>query len=145
MFRDIQNFLRLGQLRLERTYSGDEKATGVLDIDQVNDHFFQCHEYGTMILPTGYEGDFSKKFSLRFEGEIIKIYCDHATEGVYQFITPFLKDDEWIASGIHHCIDDIYKTDYAFSMARGFSVVHTVAGPKKNYISTSIYSKEDNS
>lgn len=95
-------------------------------------------EHGVLTLDNGTVLEPTKQYQWQIEQGAIAIYFDDGPTKGTHFQTLNFSDSK-AAQAKHFCAPDDYVSAYTFNMPDHFEITHNVSGPKKSYISHSVY------
>lgn len=101
-------------------------------------------EQGTLTLDHGgVVENVTRVFLYQFKDEAIQIYYADGPDNGKLFQTLTFKNDSE-ASAEHLCGKDLYKSHYKFEFPESFTITHDVKGPKKDYVSETVFRRLNN-
>ncbi|MEM9468816.1 MAG: DUF6314 family protein [Pseudomonadota bacterium] len=128
----------VGNWLIERTITPGGVFIGTATFENLSDTVLSYQEEGEMTLDRGTVLYPIKAYQWRLEEGQISIYFDDGeTKGQLFHQLGFLSDHEAAAS--HWCDPDNYQSHYVFDLPQCFEITHEVKGPKKAYISKTIF------
>lgn len=135
-----------GNWAIEREITPKGSFQGTASFVLAEDNILTYSEEGTLELADGriMQGERSHTYILHKDEDRIEIlFADGPNKGEHFVDINFPSDPDanWpICSGdTHLCILDTYKSIFCFDHEDEFHVTYTVCGPKKDYVSDSIY------
>jgi len=129
-----------GRWYIARTLTPGGVFKGDAFFNEVNAGVLTYEEQGTLILDDGTILNPSKRYQWREEeGNIALYFDDGVTKGTRFHTLNFI--DKNRAEAEHLCGEDFYQSEYQFNFPDTFTVIHTVKGPSKNYVSLSQFTR----
>ena len=125
----------LGEWRLDRVIPGHAIITGKAEVVLLADGDALYRERVAVALASGktLTGGCSYRHQRTEAG--LDIYFA-GTRQLFQSLRFRPREDELIAESRHQCGLDLYSSEYVLRVGEGFTVRHTVCGPRKSYVST---------
>lgn len=100
-------------------------------------------ERGEVTMPQGGVLRAEQTFHYRVESDGIRVYRHSPLGGELELLHALRFDatEPGVATGIHHCGDDVYRARYQFASDVLFYLTYVVTGPRKNVTIHSRYRK----
>lgn len=140
---DIQDIFQQlsGWWEINRQISPGGVILGEVEFEAVSDDEYAYREHGTLTLDHGdvVEGVTRSYRYIYKEGAIQVLYADGPDDGKLFQVLEF--EDKTRAQAQHLCGQDLYQSRYEFYLPDSFSITHTVTGPKKDYVSDTIFKR----
>lgn len=95
----------------------------------------------TLALESGVAMPATRRYFYRQERDGLAIYFDEARENLFHRLLLEEADGGLIAADLHHCAPDRYDSRYEFLADGTFTVTHVVDGPRKSYVSRTVYAR----
>ena len=125
----------LGTWRLERAVSGLAVMAGTLRVTRTKAGTADYEERVRVTTADGATLMGSQRYRMRETEDGVGL-CFAETGAMFQKLRfAYGIDARLSAEAVHVCGEDRYETVYVLGPGRGFSVRHTVRGPRKDYIS----------
>lgn len=138
-FPDKSDFI--GAWDYQREFDNGCRGTGAaLFKNNVGNRLFYS-ENGKLILPNGQILNSSVQYEFLLNSRGIDIFFTTPKEALFQSINFELKDGTYTGQASHQCSKDVYSSQYTFFHDKSFETIHNVKGPKKNYISKTLFRK----
>lgn len=141
MYKKIFQQLK-GVWRLERFISPGGHMSGEATFAPISDIEYHYTEQGILTLDHGdVIEDVKRSYIYKVKNETIQIYYnDGPDQGELFQVLVFYNSNE--AQAEHLCGADLYKSEYSFDFPSSFQITHHVNGPKKNYVSNTVFNRE---
>jgi len=133
---DIFNALE-GTWQIARTITPGGRFAGQGAFNMVSDDELAYEESGELTLDSGQVIEAGRRFIYRLEGGVIAVYFDDGESKGQLFHRLEFKRN--MATGNHWCKDDYYEAQYSFNLPSDFEITYKVKGPKKDYVSASVF------
>lgn len=102
---------------------------------------YKYTEQGTLTLDRGdVVENVTRGYLYKFKDDAIHIYYADGPDDGKLFQTLIFKNDSE-ASAEHLCGEDLYQSLYKFEFPESFTIKHDVKGPKKDYMSETIFKR----
>jgi hypothetical protein len=131
-----------GLFTLERAVSNGTKMVGVVQFDVLSENSLSYFEKGNVVLPDLTQLPFERFYVYEISHNKLAVFFDAQKTQLFQNITLTSKENALIGQAVHHCLDDIYSSLYAFYPDYRFTISHHVTGPKKDYHITTQFIKK---
>ncbi len=134
-----------------QTQQSQGKVTGRAVFSYLNENRLHYKEEGILETPNGQTVEVSQNYEYEYEKntDSIKAYfAADSKKNLFFHQLSFSAEDETLieATGTHYCDPDTYEANYKFDADnKKFTLIYFVTGPKKNYISSTIFEREDDS
>lgn len=130
-----------GEWRFERVITGGYEAQGHALFALQTEHSDELgySETGQLFLPDGRQLEAQQTYIFAPMGNRLCIYFDETPPRLFHDLVLSPVHERLEGQGRHHCGDDIYESLYAFLSATQFEVTHIVKGPRKDYVSKTMY------
>jgi hypothetical protein len=137
-----------GSWAIERAIEPGGQYEGVGEFSKVAPNTLDYYEKGRLSLANGKRLNAEKRYTYLLGNGVIEVrFADGVNQGEHfvfmQF--PSFQDEPWpieSAEDTHLCLLDTYKAIFRFDSEDEFSVTYVVHGPRKGYVSRSIYSRD---
>lgn len=96
-------------------------------------------ERGSLVLEDGQALDFSRTYFYQWLNGILKVFFDPQRQRLFLALNMSADGNTIEGSDVHFCGDDVYRSRYQFFEPNRFRTTHDVRGPRKAYISETIY------
>lgn len=134
-----------GRWQLERGILPGGAMRGEAKFISVSKVEFNYMEQGVLTLDHGdVIHDVTRSYIYKLEDDHIQVfYADGSDDGALFHVLKFENERE--AQAEHLCGEDFYRSHYAFDLPDCFTITHEVKGPKKDYVSKTIFTRLDKS
>lgn len=136
-FPDKADFIGIWDYQREFNNGSCGTGTACFKTDKGNGLFYS--ENGKLVLPNGQILNSSVQYVYLFNSRGFDIFFLTPKKALFQSVNFELKDGVYIGQTSHLCSQDVYISQYTFFQDKSFEIVHNVKGPKKNYISKTIF------
>jgi hypothetical protein len=140
LVNDMVPFLE-GSWRLERVIDPTATMIGRAIFQPKKHNMLHYSEEGTLRLHSGQNFEARREYIYRFnESGFELLYAEPPFSKIYNIA---LRVSDHIIKGYdnHVCGSDHYNGEFEFNMSGTVRIINRVAGPRKNYISTTILSR----
>lgn len=126
---------------LARTIDGMATMTGIAQFERQPADMLGYAERGRIRLASGDEFEAHRTYRFTRSRGGFSVYFDE--EPLRLFHTIVLERDADVLTGgaTHPCTPDTYRSSYHFFVDGTFAIRHTVRGPRKAYVSSTIFSR----
>lgn len=131
----------IGTWDYQREYDNGSRGTGTAFFKTNKGNRLFYSENGRLILPNNQELNSSIRYEFLFNPSGFDIFFSTPEAALFQSIRFELKDGVYTGQASHLCSKDVYISQYTFFQDKSFEIVHNVKGPKKNYISKTLFRK----
>lgn len=105
------------------------------------DGFISYHETVLLRLATGGSFDAERRYLYAARPDGFTVYFFETPPRLFHEISLVRDQSDWVGGATHMCGADIYDSHYVFAADAGFSVSHRVRGPRKNYLSHTVFKR----
>ncbi|HVV68826.1 MAG TPA: DUF6314 family protein [Gammaproteobacteria bacterium] len=135
-----------GNWHFHRTLSTAGSVTGNAHFELVAPNILHYKEHGVFTTDTQKTYQVSREYGYCYDAtqDKVAVYFLCANQLDYLFHELNFtseKDDLLTATGIHVCREDRYSALYEFVHANEFNITYHVMGPRKNYVSTTVFKR----
>lgn len=82
----------------------------------------------------------TRQYFYRQDANVLAIFFDEARERPFhRLVLQETVGGMLLASAVHHCAPDHYDSRYEFRSDGAFAITHLVSGPRKSYVSKTLY------
>lgn len=130
-----------GMWKIDRIIKPGGVMTGQVEFRPVSETQYHYTEQGRLTTEAGNViEDVTRAYIYKFENNTIQIYyADGPDNGALFQTLNFI--DKSCATAEHFCGQDLYKSEYQFNFADSFTIRHIVTGPKKDYVSETVFTR----
>jgi hypothetical protein len=130
-----------GMWKIDRIIKPGGVMTGQAEFRPVSKTQYHYTERGRLTTEAGdVIEDVTRAYIYKFEDNTIQIYyADGPDNGALFQTLNFI--DESCATAEHLCGQDLYKSEYQFNFPDSFTIKHVVKGPKKDYVSETVFTR----
>ncbi|MFA5490303.1 MAG: DUF6314 family protein [Candidimonas sp.] len=126
---------------LDRLRGVDQlRMTGIAVFERKSDLAFLYREEGRLRLANGAVCNTSKSYIFQEADDGFEVYFNRFPSHLFHKISLVKDGESLVGSAVHHCGCDVYKSTYRFDRLE-FSILHAVQGPRKNYLSSTCFSR----
>lgn len=145
IFRILKGAWRLRKLITDRRGHNSFKIKGKAVFSEVGENELLFKEKGEFDSPSAKNNVevSSSEYLYVYEDESINVYFfdKGKRQGLFHKLNPEGRSES--VFGCHHqCNRDSHSTEYHFFSDKKFQIKHTVLGPRKDYVSETIYERE---
>ena len=134
----------IGSWSYEREFDNGSSGSGRACFERTNSNKLEYSEIGTLNLTTAAILKSKRKYYFIANKNKLEIYFFENPKTLFQSFELKSKGNTLIGKANHQCGSDHYASEYIFKSDGRFEITHEVRGPKKKYISKTIYSKINN-
>lgn len=98
-------------------------------------------ESATLALEGGPVMPATRRYFYRQEEDGLSIFFDESRSRLLHRLVLEQKDGGLAGADLHLCAPDRYDSRYEFRLDGGFAVTHVVEGPRKSYVSRTLYGR----
>ena len=132
-----------GAWTLARTIEGQASMTGMAVFTPVAPHMLKYREEGRIRLADGKEFDGHREYLFERSPGGFVVHFAEPPPRLFHAIG-ILRDGEALTgSATHLCTPDTYDSSYRFLPDGSFEIRHTVRGPRKDYLSATVFTRKD--
>jgi hypothetical protein len=137
-----------GSWTIERAIEPGGQYVGIAEFIQVSPDILEYYEKGRLSLANGKRLDAEKRYTYLLQDGTIEVrFADGMNDGQhFVFIEfPTFQEQPWpieSAEDTHICRLDTYKAVFRFESPDSFSTTYNVCGPRKGYVSRSVYTRD---
>ncbi len=127
-----------GRWAIDRGFSTGERFSGRAVIAREGDRGLSYEEHGTLTLPSGERFEARRRYAYELRGASLEVHFrgDAGLEGLFHQIDPTTGE------GTHFCDPDLYEAKYSFESDDRFRIHYRVTGPRKDYVSDTVFVRE---
>lgn len=128
-----------GTWDLARTIENQAAMTGIAWFSQLGHDALGYREEGRVTLAGGQAFDAHREY--RFERSRLGflVFFAEVPPRLFHQIQLAREGDVLAGSATHLCAPDVYDSDYRFMADGTFVIRHSVRGPRKNYVSVTVF------
>ncbi len=129
---------------VENSRSGEAMAAmhGTASFIVTSENEALYSESVTLALESGHAMPATRRYFYRHESDGLAIYFDEARENLFHRLLLEEADGGLTAADRHLCSPDRYDSRYEFLADGTFRVTHVVDGPRKSYVSRTVYVRQ---
>lgn len=128
-----------GTWNLARTIDGMATMTGIAQFERQHIDMLGYAESGRMRLASGDEFDAHRKYRFARSPGGFAVCFEEEPLRLFHTIVLVRDADVLIGVGTHLCTPDTYHSSYSFFDDGTFAIRHTVRGPRKAYVSFTLF------
>lgn len=130
-----------GAWNLERTIEGQATMTGTAVFTATEAGLLKYREEGRIRLADGKEFDGHREYLFERAPDGFLVHFAEAPPRLFHAIEVVRDGDALAGSATHLCTPDTYDSRYRFLPDGSFTIRHTVRGPRKDYLSATVYTR----
>ena len=131
----------IGRWSFERIVSGQGRMTGTATFAPRPDGLLAYCEAGQLQIKAGTFA-FTRSYLYRLRPAGLDIFFDEVPMRLFQSVDLTETPTGLTGTGQHFCAPDTYQSTYAFTLPTAFAIVHTVTGPRKSYVSHTLFKRQ---
>lgn len=128
-----------GTWALERTIEGQASMTGTATFAPHEAGLLKYREEGRIRLADGKEFDGHRDYLFERAPGGFLVHFAETPPRLFHAIAVVRDGDALAGSATHLCTPDTYDSSYRFLPDGSFTIRHTVNGPRKNYLSATVF------
>ncbi|MGJ7503412.1 DUF6314 family protein [Variovorax sp. ZT5P49] len=129
----------VGAWDLERTIEGQASMTGVAVFTPLETGMLKYREEGRIRLADGKEFDGHREYLFERAPGGFVVHFAETPPRLFHAIGIVRDGDALAGSATHLCTPDTYDSSYRFLADGSFTIRHTVHGPRKDYVSATVF------
>jgi len=129
----------VGAWDLERTIEGQASMTGTAVLTQLETGMLKYREEGRIRLADGKEFDGHREYLFERAPGGFVVHFAETPPRLFHAIGIVRDGDALAGSATHLCTPDTYDSSYRFLADGSFTIRHTVHGPRKDYLSATVF------
>jgi len=130
-----------GAWRLDREIPGSAWMRGSATFRRLSDGRLEYAEQGRVRLPDGSVFDGSRRYGFERADGGFAVYFAPGPPRLFHRIEIVDDGAELVGTASHLCAADTYHSRYAFRPDGSFLVEHVVRGPRKDYVSRTVFTR----
>lgn len=133
----------LGTWAIQRTIEGQATMDGTARFTPLDTGALRYREEGRLRLADGHEFDAHKEYVFERAPLGFTVHFAETPLRLFHSIMLRTEGDALKGSATHLCTPDTYYSRYSFDADGSFTVQHVVHGPRKDYVSTTMFRRHD--
>ncbi|SDZ20791.1 hypothetical protein SAMN05518854_104234 [Variovorax sp. YR266] len=129
----------VGAWDLERTIEGQASMTGTAMLTPLETGMLKYREEGRIRLADGKEFDGHREYLFERAPGGFVVHFAETPPRLFHAIGIMRDGDALAGSATHLCTPDTYDSSYRFLADGSFTIRHTVHGPRKDYLSATVF------
>jgi hypothetical protein len=129
----------VGAWDLERTIEGQASMTGTAVLTPLETGMLKYREEGRIRLADGKEFDGHREYLFERAPGGFVVHFAETPPRLFHAIGIMRDGDALAGSATHLCTPDTYDSSYRFLADGSFAIRHTVHGPRKDYLSATVF------
>jgi hypothetical protein len=129
----------VGAWDLERTIEGQASMTGTAVLTPLETGMLKYREEGRIRLADGKEFDGHREYLFERAPGGFVVHFAETPPRLFHAIGIVRDGDALAGSATHLCTPDTYDSSYRFLADGSFTIHHTVHGPRKDYLSATVF------
>jgi hypothetical protein len=129
----------VGAWELERTIEGQAAMTGIAVFTPLEAGMLKYREEGRIRLADGKEFDGHREYLFERAPGGFVVHFAETPPRLFHAIGIVRDGDALAGSATHLCTPDTYDSSYRFLADGSFTIRHTVHGPRKDYLSATVF------
>lgn len=130
-----------GTWDLVRTIEDQATMTGVAVFTPQLGTMLKYREEGRIRLADGKEFDAHREYRFERSAHGFEVYFEEEPLRLFHRIGLAFNAGALVGSAAHLCAPDIYTSSYRFLVDGSFTIRHTVRGPRKSYVSATVFKR----
>ena len=132
-----------GAWHLERTIEGQASMTGTAMFSPFEAGLLKYREEGRIRLADGKEFDGHREYLFERTPGGFLVHFAETPPRLFHAIAVVRDGNALAGSAVHLCTPDTYDSSYRFLADGTFGIRHTVRGPRKDYLSATVFRRRD--
>lgn len=132
-----------GSWDLDRHVGGQASMTGVAVFLRLDPDTLAYREEARVRLADGTTLDAHREYRFARAPRGFTVYFAEHPPRLFHDIEIAHDGDALTGSALHLCSPDTYDSDYRFLADGRFTIRHTVSGPRKDYVSTTLFQRRE--
>jgi hypothetical protein len=128
-----------GTWDLERTIEGQATMSGIAVFSPLQPGLLKYREEGRIRLADGKEFDGHREYLFESAPRGFLVHFAETSRRLFHAIAVVHDGDALAGSARHLCTPDTYDSGYRFLPDGSFTLRHTVHGPRKDYLSATVF------
>ncbi len=128
---------------LDRTIEGQATMTGTAIFERQGTGMLKFREEGRIRMNDGQSFDAHRQYRFEHASGGFSVYFDEEPPRLFHRIVIEHDGSALTGSATHLCTPDTYDSSYRFLPDGSFVIRHTVHGPRKAYVSTTIFRRSE--
>jgi hypothetical protein len=130
-----------GAWRLARTIEGQAAMAGIAVFTATAPGWLRYREEGRIRLADGKEFDGHREYLFERTPGGFSVHFAETPPRLFHAIAVARDGDALAGSATHLCTPDTYDSSYRFLADGSFTIRHTVRGPRKDYLSATVFTR----
>jgi hypothetical protein len=130
-----------GAWDLGRTIESQATMTGIAEFRRHDPNTLGYREEGRVQLSDGKGFDAHREYRFERAPHGFLVFFAEEPPRLFHRIELIRDGDALAGSATHLCAPDVYDSDYRFLADGTFVICHTVRGPRKDYVSTTVFKR----
>jgi hypothetical protein len=130
-----------GEWTLQRNIEGQASMSGVATFTPLETGMLKYREEGRIRLTDGKEFDGHREYLFERAPGGFLVHFAETPPRLFHAIAIVRDGDALAGSATHLCTPDTYDSSYRFLPDGSFTIRHTVHGPRKDYLSATVFSR----
>jgi len=114
---------------------------GIAVFERLDNGAFKYREEGRLRLVDGKAFDAHREYRFERTPRGFAVYFDEAPPRLFHQIEVLRHGAGFAGSATHLCAPDTYDSSYRFAADGSFAIQHTVHGPRKAYVSRTVFTR----
>lgn len=128
-----------GEWTLQRNIEGQASMSGVATFTPLETGMLKYREEGRIRLADGKEFDGHREYLFERAPGGFLVHFAETPPRLFHAIAIVRDGDALAGSATHLCMPDTYDSSYRFLPDGSFTIRHTVHGPRKDYLSATVF------
>lgn len=130
-----------GAWDLDRTIENQAAMTGIARFERRHSDVLAYHEVGRVRLAGGKVLDASREYRFERAPRGFTVFFSETPPRVFHHIELERQGEAFTGQATHLCSPDVYDSSYRFLADGTFVVCHSVRGPRKDYVSATLFKR----
>lgn len=131
-----------GRWTLDREIAGTARMTGTAVFRRLPDGLFDYREEARVQMENGKSHTGSQRYFYQRAAGGFSVHFAEEPMRLFHTVAIVPEGDRLVGTTSHLCIADTYDSRYAFNPDGSFEVEHTVKGPRKDYVSRTVFKRQ---
>jgi len=132
-----------GTWDLDRTIETQATMTGIATFKRQDGDTLAYREEGRVQLADGKVFEAHREYRFKRAPRGFTVFFAEVPPRVFHHIELTRHDDALLGQATHHCTPDVYDSTYRFLGEGAFIIRHAVRGPRKDYVSSTIFKRRE--
>ncbi|MCZ2498788.1 hypothetical protein GN316_18655 [Xylophilus sp. Kf1] len=132
-----------GRWALDREIAGTARMAGSAVFRRLPDGWLGYREEARVMLADGRSHAGSQQYIFERAAGGFRVHFAETPPRLFHAVAVAAQAGALVGSTTHLCVADTYDSRYTFRADGGFEVVHTVRGPRKDYVSRTVFTRAD--